>query len=147
MEMAVTPLLLLVNDRLVQPRFGTKESDDREEDTDMEEAPVLIAGFGAFGASVGRLLRATMVSTTVLEFDSDRVDLLRAMGLEVYYGDATRKQLLDTAGAGHAEILVIALPDPETTLDLVHTAQKHFPNLTIIDTMLSTRALRVLDMR
>ncbi|MEM9461908.1 MAG: monovalent cation:proton antiporter-2 (CPA2) family protein [Myxococcota bacterium] len=131
-SMAITPLLLLVNDRLVQPRFGTKECDDREMDDDMEEAPVLIAGFGAFGTTIGRLLRAKKVRTTVLEFDSDRVDLLRDMGLEVYYGDATRKELLDTAGAGHAKILVVALPNPGVTLELVHTAKKHFPNLTIM---------------
>ena len=101
-------------------------------DTDMESSEVLIAGFGAFGATVGRLLRAKKVGTTVLEFDSDRVDLLRDMGLEVYYGDATRKQLLETAGAHDAKMIVIALPDPETTMALVETAQKNFPHLTIL---------------
>jgi Kef-type K+ transport system membrane component KefB len=131
-SMAVTPLLLAFNDRVVQPRVGTPETVDREEDQVDDHAQVLIAGFGAFGSTVGRLLRAKRVKTVVLEFDSDRVDFLREMGLEVYYGDATRLALLETAGAAKAEILVIALPDPEMTLELVHTAQKHFPNLIIL---------------
>lgn len=51
---------------------------------------MIIAGFGGFGSTVGRLLKASGVPTTVLEYDSDRVDLLRRLGLKVYYGDATR---------------------------------------------------------
>ena len=65
-----------------------------------EASPVLIAGFGSFGSTIGRLLRASGVPTTVLDVDSDRVDLLRRMGLTVYYGDATRHDLLD-AGVTH----------------------------------------------
>ncbi|HSG48383.1 MAG TPA: monovalent cation:proton antiporter-2 (CPA2) family protein [Longimicrobiales bacterium] len=131
-SMAVTPLLLAVNDRLVQPRLGTRRAPEREPDVIQERGTVLIAGFGAFGTTVGRLLRAKKVRTTVLEFDSDRVDLLRQMGLEVYYGDATRKELLEAAGAHHASLLVVALPDPETTMRLVRTARTHFPHLTIL---------------
>lgn len=132
-SMAATPLLLLVNDRFVRPRFGTTEQGEtRAMDHDMETgAKVLVAGFGAFGATVGRLLAAKNISTTVLEYDSDRVDLLRDMGLEVYYGDATRQDLLEIAGAREARLIVIALPTPEMTMDVVHTVQKHFPNLKI----------------
>ena len=94
-------------------------------------APVLIAGFGVFGSTVGRLLRAKHVDTTVLDYDSDRVDLLRELGLEVYYGDATRLDLLEVAGARDARLLVVAMPDPATTLKVVRTARKHFPELRI----------------
>jgi len=132
LSMAVTPLLLLVNERLVQPRLGTRLAASREPDAVSEESPVLIAGFGSFGATVGRLLRANGVRTTVLDHDSDRVDLLRRMGLKVYYGDATRHDLLHAAGAGRARFLVIALDRPDKTLALVHTAQKHFPHLVIL---------------
>jgi len=131
-SMAATPLLLLINDRLVRPHFGTKEQDDDRPMDDLEAgAKVLIAGFGAFGATIGRLLSAKKIQTTVLEYDSDRVDLLRDMGLEVYYGDATREDLLEIAGAHEARLIVIALPDPEMTMEVVHTVQKHFPNLRI----------------
>lgn len=132
LSMAITPLLLLANDRWLRPRFGTRESEpERPADEVDEEAPVLIAGFGGFGSTVGRLLRANGVATTVLDLDSDRVDLLRRMGLEVHYGDATRHDLLHTAGAGDARLLILALDEPDKTLALVRTARKHFPHLVL----------------
>jgi voltage-gated potassium channel Kch len=132
LSMALTPLLLLVYERVIRPRLGTTERAEREADAIDEQRPVLIAGFGSFGATVGRLLRANGVRTTVLDVDSDRVDLLRRLGLEVYYGDATRHDLLHTAGASHARLLVIALDTPERTLQVVHTVRKHFPDLPIV---------------
>ncbi|NOK61342.1 MAG: potassium transporter [Chloroflexi bacterium AL-W] len=132
LSMAITPLLLIINERFVQPRFGTRDQEEREPDVIDEEAPVIIAGFGSFGSTVGRLLRANGVPTTVLEIDSDRVDLLRKLGLKVYYGDASRHDLLQIAGAGEARLLVIALDTPERTLALVELAKKHFPELTIM---------------
>jgi CPA2 family monovalent cation:H+ antiporter-2/glutathione-regulated potassium-efflux system protein KefB len=132
LSMAVTPLLLLLLERVLLPRVGTRQAADRESDVVDHASPVLIAGFGSFGSTIGRLLRASGVPTTVLDVDSDRVDLLRRMGLTVYYGDATRHDLLHTAGAAHARLLVIALDSPERTLELVHTVRRHFPQLTIM---------------
>lgn len=133
LSMALTPLLLLFNERVAQPRFGAcSTAPPREADAIDEHAPVLIAGFGAFGSTVGRLLRANGVQTAVLDVDSDRVDLLRRMGLKVYYGDATRHELLAAAGAEEARLLVLAVDTPERTMELVRTAQKHFPRLEIL---------------
>jgi voltage-gated potassium channel Kch len=131
-SMALTPLLMLANERLIQPRFGTRAVSHRAADAVESERPVIIAGFGDFGATAGRLLRANGIATTVLDNDSDRVDLLRKLGLRVYYGDASRHDLLDAAGAAQAKLLIIALGSAEKTLDLVHTAQKHYPQLTIL---------------
>ncbi len=132
LSMAVTPLLLLLDERVLRPRFGTRTEGGREPDAIRAHSPVLIAGFGEFGSTVGRLLRANGVATTVLDIDSDRVDLLRRLGLEVYYGDATRHDLLATAGADQARLLVLALDSPEKTLRLVETARKHYPHLAIL---------------
>ena len=132
LSMALTPLALLINERLVQPHIGTRREAGRDADAVHEENPVLIAGFGGFGATVGRLLRANGIATTVLDHDSDRVDLLRRLGLSVYYGDATRHDLLHAAGAARAQLLVIALDTPAKTLTLVHTARRHFPQLKIL---------------
>jgi monovalent cation:proton antiporter-2 (CPA2) family protein len=132
LSMAITPLLLVINERLIQPRFGTLRQEERESDVVDEESPVLIAGFGSFGSTVGRLLKANGIATTVLDIDSDRVDVLRRMGLKVFYGDACRHDLLQTAGAERARLLVLALDSPEKTMQLVHTAKKHFPNLKIL---------------
>lgn len=132
LSMALTPLLLLINERIVQPRFGTRQLDARPADAIDEENSVIIAGFGGFGSTVGRLLKANGIATTVLDNDSDRVDLLRKIGLKVYYGDASRYDLLQIAGAERAKLLVLALDSPEKTLELVETARKHFPQLTIL---------------
>jgi CPA2 family monovalent cation:H+ antiporter-2 len=131
LSMALTPLLMLLNEKVIQPRVGTRAV-GREADAIDERNPVLIAGFGSFGSTVGRLLKANDVPTTVLDIDSDRVDLLRRLGLKVYYGDATRYDLLHAAGAEKASMLVIALDTPERTLELVHTVKRHFPHLRIL---------------
>ena len=132
LSMAVTPLLLILNERLIRPRFGTREAPSRPPDAIEEHSRVLVVGFGAFGSTLGRLLNANGVRTTVLDFDSERVELLRALGLKVYYGDATRPDLLEVAGARDADLLVIAVDTPEKTLQVAHAAMKHFPNLTIL---------------
>jgi monovalent cation:proton antiporter-2 (CPA2) family protein len=130
-SMALTPFLMLFHERALQPRVGTRERAEREPDAIAEENPVIIAGFGDFGSVVGRLLRANGVGTTVLEYDSDHVELLRKLGLKVFYGDAARADLLRSAGADKARLIVLAIADQENTLGLVHTVKKHFPHLTI----------------
>lgn len=131
LSMALTPLLLLVNEKLVQPRFGTKEKERGEADSIDEVNPVIIAGFGSFGSIIGRLLRANGVGITVLDVDSDKVELLRKLGLKVFYGNAARHDLLHAAGAEKAKLLVLAIDDYKKTLEIVHIIKKHFPHLRI----------------
>jgi len=130
--MALTPVLMLLNEKLVQPRTGTREQAERQPDEIHAASPVIIAGFGRFGSIVGRFLRANGVQPTVLEFDSDRVEVLRRLGLDVFYGDASRRELLAAAGAAKARLLVIAIEDQERVLAVAETAKKHFPHLTIL---------------
>lgn len=131
LSMAVTPLLFLGWERVLAPRFGTKATTDREADAVHGDAPVIIAGFDEFGTVVGRLLRANGVEPTVLDNDSDRVDVLRRLGLPVFYGDPTRHDLLRAAGAERAKVIVLALDAPAQVIELVHTVRKHFPHLII----------------
>jgi len=131
-SMALTPLVFLLNEKVLLPRIGTKEKPHLEEDTIDEKNPVIIAGFGRYGTIVGRFLRANNIGTTVLDFDSDRVETLRKMGFKVYYGDASRYDLLKAAGAAEARIIIIALDSPKKVLDLTETIKKHFPHLTIL---------------
>ncbi len=132
-SMTITPLLILLNERFVLPNFGTKESVVEKEAEDISgEYPVIIAGFGHFGSTIGRFLRANGVNTTILDNDSDRVDLLRKMGFKVFYGDATRTDILKSAGAEHAKMLIAAIDSPEINMDLIKKTREHFPNLSIM---------------
>ena len=131
-SMTVTPLLLLLNERFIFPRFGTKEKEEKEADDIDVHNPVIIAGFGHFGSTLGRFLRANGIHATILDNDSDRVDLLRKMGFKVFYGDATRIDILKSAGADEARVLIAAIDSPETNYDLVEKTKKLFPHLTIM---------------
>jgi CPA2 family monovalent cation:H+ antiporter-2 len=131
-SMTVTPLLLLANERFIFPRFGTKEKEEKEADDIDVHNPVIIAGFGHFGSTLGRFLRANGINATILDNDSDRVDLLRKMGFKVFYGDATRIDILKSAGADEARVLIAAIDSPETNYDLVEKTKKLFPHLTIM---------------
>lgn len=104
----------------------------RAHDTPEEEHAVIIAGFGDFGSSVGRLLNAAGVGTTVLDLDSDRVDVLRRLGLRVYYGDAGREELLRSAGAERARLVILCVGDAEANLALARRIAHLFPHLTIL---------------
>ena len=130
--MTVTPLLLLLNERVIDPRSGIRESEKKDADKFEEKNEVIIAGFGHFGSTVGRFLKANGVETTILDHDSDRVDILRKMGFKVYYGDATRVDLLNSAGAASAKILVAAIDPPEINIELITIVKKHFPQIRII---------------
>lgn len=131
--MCITPILLMVNERFIDPNFNVKieEPDDLKLPENIESKKIIIVGFGHFGSTVGRLLRANKISATVLDHDSDRVRLLRSYGFKVYYGDATRIQVLRTAGAAEADILIICLDDPEDNKFIVELAKEHFPHLKI----------------
>jgi len=131
-SMTVTPLLLLINERFIEPRCGTKEKEEKEADDIDVSNPVIIAGFGHFGSTLGRFLRANGIPSTILDNDSDRVDLLRKMGFKVFYGDATRIDILKSAGADEAKVLIAAIDSPETNYDLVEKTKKLFPHLTIM---------------
>ncbi len=131
-SMAVTPLLMLFNEKFLQPRTGTRTEEAREPDKMDESNPVIIAGFGRVGGVVGRFLRANRVEATVLEYDSDHVELLRKIGIKVFYGDACRVDLLEAAGAHKAKVIVIALDEHSRVLSLVRTCKEHFPHLTLV---------------
>ena len=129
LSMALTPLLLLVNELISK---AAAQEDRPADEIDHHNAPVIIAGFGRFGQIVGRLLFASGTRATVLDHDPDQIETLRKFGFRVFYGDATRLDLLQSAGAAHAKLLVIALDDVQASIKLAEIAQEHFPHLRIV---------------
>lgn len=132
LTMAATPVVLAGFQRLLLPRVGTRERADRPFDSIDEDAPVIIAGFGRFGQIVARLLETQDIPITVLEYDSDQIDLLRKFGRHAFYGDATRLDLLESAGAKKAKLLVVAVDRPQKALEIVQVARRHFAHLQVV---------------
>jgi glutathione-regulated potassium-efflux system ancillary protein KefC len=129
-SMVATPLLLVLHDKFIEPRY---RSGEREPDViESKDDHVIIAGFGRFGQIVGRLLNANRIKLTVLDHDPDQIELLRNFGFKVFYGDATRIDLLQAAGAGKARALVVAIDDMEDSLALVDAVREEYPNLKIM---------------
>ena len=130
LSMVITPLLLLLHDRLILPRLQARGRQP-EDDIEPQDNPVIIAGFGRFGQIIGRLLHANGIGLTILDHDPDQVESLRKFGFKVFYGDATRIDLLRTAGADKARLIVIAIDDAPASLKLVEAVQRAFPHLKI----------------
>ncbi|MGY2489741.1 glutathione-regulated potassium-efflux system protein KefC [Cupriavidus sp. CP313] len=130
LSMVATPLLLLAYDRLVAPRLGSGKARPDEAITPQHN-PVLIAGFGRFGQIVGRLLYTQGVGVTVLDHDPDQIEFLRQYGFKVFYGDATRLDLLEAAGIADARILVVAIDGMDESLELIDRVRQRFPELQI----------------
>ncbi|MEO5795565.1 MAG: glutathione-regulated potassium-efflux system protein KefC [Rhodoferax sp.] len=131
-SMLVSPMLLLAIDKLLLPRFASRGAPQMEELAEQQDAPIIIAGFGRYGQIVGRTLLAQGLSATVLDHDADMVESIRQFGFRVFYGDATRLDLLRLSGAATAKILVVAVDDKAQSLKIVDIAREHFPNLEIV---------------
>jgi monovalent cation:proton antiporter-2 (CPA2) family protein len=131
LSMALTPLLFVANDRWIQPRFARPDTRREPDHIEPQDNPVIIAGFGRFGHVVGRLLRANGLGATVLDLDAEQVEIIRRLGIKVFYGDATRLDLLHAAGAAKARIIVIAIDSETKSIELAELVQRHFPHLKI----------------
>lgn len=131
-SMLLSPLLLVAIDRLLLPRFANCNATPMEEISEPQEAPVIIAGFGRYGQIIGRLMLAQGIPATVLDHDAEMIEAARSFGYKVFYGDASRLDLLRTAGAQHARILVVAVDNPEQSIAIVDLAREHFPHLELV---------------
>jgi glutathione-regulated potassium-efflux system ancillary protein KefC len=130
LSMAATPLMLLLHDKIAAWQAGSS----RRPDDEIRESgnPVIIAGFGRFGQIVARMLFANGMRAIVLDHDTEQVELLRKFGYKVFYGDATRLDLLRAAGAGEACLLVNAIDDIADSIALTDRVREYFPDLPII---------------
>mgnify|MGYP001454622049 CR=1 FL=1 len=132
-SMLLTPLVLLLSDRWWAAHLAAHaQGPQLDEISEPQHAPVIIAGFGRYGQIVGRLLYANGLRATVLEHDADQVDSLRRFGWPVFYGDATRLDLLRTAGAASARVVVIAIDDVAQNVAAAKLVREHFPQATVV---------------
>ncbi len=131
LSMAAAPLLMMLNDKFVIPRFMSRLPPLPYDEIKESNNPVILAGYGRFGQIIGRFLNAQGIKITVLEKDPDQIELLRKFNHRGYFGDASRLDLLESAGALRAKLLVVAVDNADKCLEIVKLARQHFPNLKI----------------
>ncbi|WKY60429.1 monovalent cation:proton antiporter-2 (CPA2) family protein [Vibrio sp. SNU_ST1] len=131
LSMFLTPGLFILFDKVILPRYEQK-SNDREADTIEEKGTVIIAGIGRFGQIVNRLLVSNDVNTVVLDHQANQVDLLRSINIKSYFGDATRHDLLHTAGIEEAAMLVVAIDNQDSSVELVKYVKHTYPDVKIL---------------
>jgi monovalent cation:proton antiporter-2 (CPA2) family protein len=131
-SMVATPILFAGSEAFVMPRLKKRAPEPKYDTIDAAPTPVIICGFGRFGQIIGRVLRMHGIPFTALERDSGQVEVVRRFGNKVYFGDPTRPDVLRAAGADQAQLLIVALDDPEAVLRTVDVAKRDFPNLAIL---------------
>ncbi|MFC3282746.1 monovalent cation:proton antiporter-2 (CPA2) family protein [Litchfieldella rifensis] len=131
LSMATTPVLLLIHVRWIRPLFGTSKPKPVYDHPVDDSPQIIIAGFGRFGQIMGRALQGLKIPYTVLDINADHVEFVRRYGNKVYFGDASRVDLLRAAGADQARVLVVAVGDIEASMPIVEQAKRQFPHLRI----------------
>ncbi len=130
-SLVMAPLAMRGHARLLD-RWRERRAPPDYDPIDVPDNPVIVAGFGRFGQMVCRVLQASGIPFTALEANSEQVDVVRRFGNRIYYGDASRLELLHAAGAAKARLFVLAVDDPAKSVQIAELLRHHFPRLPII---------------
>lgn len=130
LSMVLTPALFILYDRVIVPRYDDEQ--EREFDEITEKSHIVIAGHGRVGGIVARMMRAAGHTPTVIDFSSKQLDMLKKFGIRAYFGDATRPDLLHSAGLAEAKLFVIAIDGKEQITELVKYTVQNYPNVHVV---------------
>ena len=127
LSMAATPLLLLLDEMLAPKAVEMRAFDTLPEG----DGHVVIAGFGRVGQIVARVLRAKHIPFTALDVNAEQVDFVRKFGAEIYYGDASRPEILEAAKTGKARALVLAIDNVDVSIRTAQLVRQNYPHVPI----------------
>jgi monovalent cation:proton antiporter-2 (CPA2) family protein len=130
LSMLATPLMFLAYDALIAPRYNTTNT--RPADTIQERNTVIIAGVGRFGQIISRLLAGHGHKLTLIDHDPNQIELLRGFNWHTYYGDARRPDVLENAGIAQAQLVVLAMDDPQAVLETARHLKEHHPQVKVL---------------
>ncbi|WP_448554855.1 monovalent cation:proton antiporter-2 (CPA2) family protein [Thalassotalea montiporae] len=131
LSMFLTPVLFILFEHVIMPRYQADTSNKSYDDIG-HSASVIIAGIGRFGQIVNRLLVANGVRTVVLDHEASQVENLRKIEIQSYFGDATRPDLLHTAGIENAKLLIVAIDNREQAIELIKYVKHTYPKVKIL---------------
>ncbi|SHF31877.1 Kef-type potassium/proton antiporter, CPA2 family [Mariniphaga anaerophila] len=132
LSMALSPLLLLFNDKAVSPILARWQNKIEFDEVEAQEKPIILAGFGRFGLVVGRLLLANGFKITIIDSNPSNIEVLRKFGFKLYYGDVTRPQVLENAGIANARLLILSMAEYENALEVARYVRKKYPEVEIL---------------
>lgn len=130
LSMLLTPALFILYDKVIAPRYS--QDQEREADEMPGGRKIIVAGAGRIGGLVDRMLRAAGYETTVIDYSSKRLDIMAKFGVQNYYGDATRPDLLHAAGIDEARLLIIAIDDREQITELAKYMHETHPHVKVV---------------
>ncbi|WP_417483199.1 monovalent cation:proton antiporter-2 (CPA2) family protein [Maricaulis sp.] len=130
LSMLLTPALFILLDKVIMPHYLARS--ERPADAIEPGGKIIIAGHGRFGGIINRILSSAGHATTVIDYSSEHLDALRAFGFQVHFGDATRPDLLQSAGIAEARLLIIAIDDRQKITELVRYAVQTYPDLHVL---------------
>ncbi len=132
LSMAVSPLLLLFNDKAVSPILAKWQNRLEYDTVEESENPIIIAGFGRFGLVVGRMLLANNFNVTIIDNNPANVEVFRKFGFKLYYGDVTRPQVLEKAGIANARLLILSMAEYDNALKIAQFIRQKYPHIKIL---------------
>lgn len=133
LSMLLTPLLFIIYDKLIAPRFKTASAGSTDDaDEISENGRVIIAGVGRFGSAINLMLKAAGHDTVAVDYSAEHLDTIRKFGIKAFYGDASRPDLLHAAGIEDAAVLVVAIDNESQANQIVHYVTHNFPRVHIV---------------
>lgn len=128
-SMALTSPLVILQSMWFNSRNCPAVYDTHSE---TDEPRVIIAGFGRFGQITARILAANHIPFTALDKDAEQIEFVKKFGNKIFYGDASRLDLLKVAGIEHADILLVAVDVESEALKIVELVSEHYPDVKLV---------------
>ena len=130
--MVITPLLVILNDRVIEPYYRVASEQARDMDEIDHESRVILVGFGRVGQIVGRMLHANGIEPVVIENDPDHIRRVRRFGYRTFYGDIFKHDVLKAINADQADLIILTMNSASATNQAVDMIKKAYPELKII---------------
>ncbi len=127
LSMLVTPIL----STLAQKAIKTQEPDNLNAAEEIEEAPVVIAGYGRVGHRLGEILRLAEIPFVALDSNSELVARERAKGTPIFFGDVRQSNVLNAAGAKNAQVIIVTINYPDEAESVISALRANLPDVEI----------------
>lgn len=132
LSMAVSPLLLIFNDRVINPLLTKLHNPGGRDEIEASDNPVILMGFGRFGLVIGRLLQANGFKVTIIDGNPTNIEILRKFGFKLFYGDVKNPLIIEKAGIQHAKLVILSMAEYDDALKVADYIAQNYPKVKIL---------------